>query len=144
MRRLAAAALAVGTALAGTVVAAAPAQAAAKSFTTKNGWGTLKAYGNYTKTSKKLTIKVWLADGKAYNGWSPGVQFRTADAKKTKWKNSAVYYFVDKSTKKPADRVFSAYRGAYTKGYTGHVYVREIGVKVSNGQTVAGPWSKLK
>ncbi|WP_019629356.1 hypothetical protein [Actinomadura atramentaria] len=142
MRRLVAAALAAGTVLAGTVAVAAPADAATHSWTSKNGWSTLKAYGTWSHTSKKATLKVWLADSKK-NGWSPGVQFRTWTAGYKKSKYSSVFYFVDSRTGKPADTKFSGYRGAYTAGYPAHAYVREVGVRVSDRKLAAGPWKKL-
>jgi hypothetical protein len=143
MRRIAAAALAAGAVLAATVAVAGPADAAtAHSWQTADGWGTLRGYGTWTHTSSGHSVKLYLQDSRT-NGWSPGVQFRTYNSGYAKKTDSVVYYFVDNRTGRPADGKFSQYRGAYTKGYNSHLYVREVGVRVSDKHLASGPWKKL-
>ncbi|WP_067484116.1 hypothetical protein [Actinomadura hibisca] len=146
MRRIATLAVSTGLAMSClTAVAATAADASTtRSWVTKDGWGSLEASGKYTRSSSGLAVSVYLSDS-GNNGWSPAVQIRTATQDYKKYKTSAVFYFVDRRNNRPADFKFhKVYRGKYTSGYSGHLYVREVGVRESNRNSmVAGPWKKL-
>ncbi|MFC4913220.1 hypothetical protein [Actinomadura gamaensis] len=115
--------------------------AATHDWATKDGWSTLKASGTYSRTSKKVTAKVWLTDYKK-NGWSPAVQFRTFTGK-TPY-DSRVIGVLNRNTGRPADLKFTFYAGTWYSTHTTHLYVREIGISVSNPRKAAfGPWKKL-
>jgi hypothetical protein len=140
MRRIATVALATGVAMAGLGAVATTADAASHSWTTKNGWSSLKAGGTYSRTSTKVSTSGWLQDFKN-NGWSPAVQFKATEGNKTQWSN--VFFLTYKG--KPADFKFKhSYGHFFTSYYTSHLYVREAGIKESNRNVVRyGGWKKL-
>ncbi|MFC9969746.1 hypothetical protein ACFVH6_02460 [Spirillospora sp. NPDC127200] len=142
MRRIATLAVTTGLAMSCLTVASTGAEAATtRSWVTKDGWSSLKASGKYTRSAKGLAVTVHLTDTRN-NGWSPGVQIRTATKDYKKYKTSPVFFFTYGG--RPADFAFTKYRGKYTAGYAGHLYVREVGVSESNrNRMVAGPWKKL-
>ncbi|MGI5164740.1 hypothetical protein ACQEU3_10335 [Spirillospora sp. CA-253888] len=145
MRRIATLAVTTGLAMSCLTVVSTGAEAATtRSWVTKDGWSSLKASGKYTRSAKGLAVSVYLTDTRN-NGWSPAVQIRTATKDYKKYKNSAVFFFVNRNNGRPADMPFSnVYRGKYTAGYAGHLYVREVGVSETNrNRMVAGPWKKL-
>ncbi|WP_026415860.1 hypothetical protein [Actinomadura oligospora] len=158
MRRIATVAITTGALAAGLLVSAGSASAdqgftqsaklptasgvqaaASYSWTSKNGWTTIKAYGKYTRSKSGVKVSFSLADGKK-NGWSPAVQFRTSNG--SRYYTSAVYYLRYGGV--PADFKFSHYYGVFNSSYTKHLYVREAGVSTKNTKKIAyGPWKKL-
>lgn len=114
--------------------------AASHDWATKDGWSTLKGTGVYSRTSSKVTAKIWLTDYKK-NGWSPAVQFRTYTG--SKHYDSRLMGVKVLSTGRPADGRFTFAAGSWYSTHVGHLYVREAGVQVSNWKVAYGPWKKL-
>ncbi|WP_242903746.1 hypothetical protein [Actinomadura terrae] len=148
MRRIAAVALAAGTLMTGMAVVSTPANAtvttkaaAAHKWVPYNSYGSIRAWGTYSRSGGNTYVKGYLADDKK-NGWTACVRFLFTEGSRSYWSRHKIVGVSQNGTQYNYDGRATVSIAA-SSSYGSHLYVQECGRNKKTGKYYYGKGKKL-